>query len=90
MYMKNIQVLKKDMLKEKRRPKGLFKLIGLTKVQDNIALVYDMKGKLNDQPPKPKLGNSPLLHGKVNTDMPGGYAPSHNRPTKTVRRKNAR
>jgi len=39
-------------------------------------------GKLNDQKAKPRLGNSPLLHGKVNTDNAGGVVPSHNRPIK--------
>jgi len=32
-------------------------------------------GKLNDQAPKPRLGNSPYLHGKVNTDNAGGASP---------------
>ena len=41
------------------------------------------KARLNDQASKPKIGNSPLQHGRVNTDMSGGYAPSHNRPTIT-------
>lgn len=34
------------------------------------------RSNLNDQEPKPLLGNSPLLHGKVNTDNAGGPIPS--------------
>lgn len=38
---------------------------------------------LNDQLPKPKLGNVPTLHGRTNTDNAGGSGPSKNRPVKT-------
>lgn len=38
------------------------------------------QGKLNDQKPKPLLGNNSVLHGKVNTDNAGGSGPSRNTP----------
>lgn len=43
-------------------------------------------GKLNDQLPKPKLGNSITSHGRSNTDNSGGSGPSKNRPVKTIKR----
>ena len=48
------------------------------------VMIYDMskKTKLNDQAPKPILGNSPVAHGRVNTDDAGGSGPSKNRPVK--------
>ena len=52
------------------------------------TFIYDMSKKpisLNDQKPKPRLGNDPNLHGKVNTDMPGGSEPSKNRPIKPTK-----
>ena len=39
-------------------------------------------GKLNDQAPKPALGNSVTAHGRTNTDTSGGIGPSRNRPVK--------
>jgi hypothetical protein len=41
-----------------------------------------MSGKLNDQMPKPALGNSITAHGRLNTDNSGGAGPSKNRPVK--------
>lgn len=66
-----------------------FQLDGYAKSSDGTKIfipVYDMKnnqGRLNDQKPKPKLGNIPELHGKINTDNAGGSVPSKNRPIKT-------
>jgi hypothetical protein len=41
-----------------------------------------MSNRLNDQKPKPRLGNDPVLHGKTSVDNAGGAGPSRNRPVK--------
>ena len=45
-----------------------------------------MSGKLNDQKPKPAIGNSASIHGRTNTDNAGGSGPSKNRPVKSKKR----
>ena len=45
-----------------------------------------MSSRLNDQKPKPKLGNSPYLHGKVNTDNAGGANPPVRNPGKASKK----
>lgn len=46
---------------------------------------YRMKnalpGKLNDQKPKPRLGNDPNLHGKTSVDNAGGANPPPRNPS---------
>ncbi len=44
-----------------------------------------MSGKLNDQKPKPKLGNDPKLHGKTSVDNAGGANPRPVNPSKKKR-----
>jgi hypothetical protein len=44
------------------------------------------EGRLNDQKPKPLLGNTPNMHGGTNVDVAGGSGPSKNRPVKTNRK----
>jgi len=46
-----------------------------------------MSGKLNDQKPKPKLGNSSVLHGKMNTDDAGGANPPPVNPGKASKKR---
>lgn len=41
-----------------------------------------MAGKLNDQKPKPRLGNDPNLHGKTSVDNAGGANPPAINPSK--------
>ena len=43
-------------------------------------------GKLNDQKPKPRLGNDPVLHGKTSVDNAGGANPPPRNPS-TKKRK---
>lgn len=45
-----------------------------------------MSGKLNDQKPKPKLGNSSVLHGRKNTDNAGGANPPVLNPSKASKK----
>lgn len=45
-----------------------------------------MSNRLDDQQKKPMLGNSPLLHGKVNTDNAGGANPPPVNPGKTSKK----
>lgn len=52
--------------------------------------VYDMSKKvtparLNDQKPKPKLGNDSNLHGKTSVDNAGGANPPSVNPSKKKR-----
>ncbi len=42
--------------------------------------------KLNDQMPKPKLGNSTVLHGKTSVDNAGGANPPSKNPSKVKRK----
>lgn len=46
-----------------------------------------MSGKLNDQKPKPFLGNKAVLHGKVNTDGAGGANPPPVNPGKAGKKR---
>lgn len=46
-----------------------------------------MSNRLNDQKPKPMLGNSPKLHGKVNTDNAGGANPPSVNPGKASKKR---
>ena len=40
------------------------------------------KARLNDQAPKPRLGNDPNLHGKTSVDNAGGANPPPVNPSK--------
>lgn len=44
-------------------------------------------GKLNDQKPKPRLGNDPVLHGKHSVDNMGGANPPPMNPGKASKNK---
>ncbi len=52
-----------------------------------MAKVQRITSRGNDQKPKPLLGNSPLLHGKVNTDNAGGANPSPVNPGKASKKR---
>lgn len=45
-----------------------------------------MPAKFNDQKPKPPLGNTKGLHGKVNTDNAGGANPPPVNPGKASKK----
>lgn len=45
-----------------------------------------MAARLNDQKPKPALGNNKGLHGKVNTDNAGGANPPPVNPGKASKK----
>lgn len=42
-----------------------------------------MPERLNDQKPKPRLGNDPVLHGKTSVDNAGGANPPSVNPGKS-------
>lgn len=46
-----------------------------------------MSGRLNDQKPKPMLGNSSALHGKTSTDNAGGANPPPVNPGKASKKR---
>lgn len=45
-----------------------------------------MSNKLNDQKPKPRLGNDPNLHGKTSVDNAGGSNPPSVNPGKASKK----
>ena len=45
-----------------------------------------MPARLNDQKPKPRLGNDPHLHGKSSVDNAGGANPPTVNPSKKKRK----
>ncbi len=45
-----------------------------------------MPAKLNDQKPKPRLGNDPALHGKSSVDNAGGANPPPRNPGKASKK----
>lgn len=47
----------------------------------------DMAKSLNDQKPKPRLGNDPVLHGKRSVDNAGGANPPPVNPGKASKNK---
>ena len=46
-----------------------------------------MKGRLNDQKPKPRLCNDPNLHGKHSVDNAGGNNPLPVNPGKASKKR---
>jgi hypothetical protein len=46
-----------------------------------------MSNRLNDQKPKPMLGNNPNLHGKTSVDNAGGANPPSVNPGKAGKKR---